>query len=107
MSDMNTREQVLEAAIKMVNGGREQDYGSVENNFARIANFWTAYLQNRGFPSLILTGTDVALMMVMFKMARLQATPVHRDSWVDMAGYAACGAGLNLSDPPARERTER
>jgi hypothetical protein len=31
-------------------------------------------------------------MMILLKMARLMETPNHRDSYVDMAGYAATGA---------------
>ncbi|MFN7882545.1 MAG: DUF6378 domain-containing protein [bacterium] len=29
-------------------------------------------------------------------MARLKNSPNHRDSWVDLAGYAACGAECGL-----------
>jgi len=35
---------------------------------------------------------DVALMMALLKIARLKGNPIHGDSWVDLAGYAACGA---------------
>ncbi len=38
------RAQVLEAAEKCVCGKREQDYGTPENNFQTIANFWSTYL---------------------------------------------------------------
>lgn len=99
MSDINSRKALLQQAIQMVNGGREQDYGSVESNFKRIADMWSAYLRNRVHPESVLSGTDVALMMVLFKMSRLQVSPEHRDSWVDMAGYAACGGGLNTDKP--------
>ena len=30
--------------------------------------------------------------IVVGKMARLRHDPAHTDSWVDVAGYAACGA---------------
>ena len=98
MNDINNRERLLKQAIEMVNGGREQDYGAVEDNFKRIADAWSTYLRNRVNPGHALNGTDVALMMVLFKMSRLQVSPDHRDSWVDMAGYAACGGGLNFDD---------
>jgi hypothetical protein len=39
---------------------------------------------------------DVALMMDDVKSARLCETPDHRDSWVDKAGYSACGAEVAL-----------
>lgn len=38
------RNEVLEAARCCVSGDRESDYGSPENNFARIGKFWSAYL---------------------------------------------------------------
>jgi hypothetical protein len=40
----------------------------------------------------VLSASDVAYMMVLLKMARLMQTPGHRDSLVDMAGYAATAA---------------
>ena len=37
---------------------------------------------------------DVAIMMGMLKIARLASNPQHMDSWVDLAGYAACGGEI-------------
>lgn len=37
---------------------------------------------------------DVANMMVLLKVARNKAS-WHRDNWVDIAGYAACGAEVD------------
>ena len=31
-------------------------------------------------------------MMALLKIARVKYNPRHADSWVDIAGYAACGA---------------
>lgn len=39
-----------------------------------------------------LDGIDVAILMALMKIARLIESPNHMDSWVDLAGYAACGA---------------
>ena len=36
----------------------------------------------------------VALMMALLKVARLIKSPEHLDSWVDLAGYAACGGEI-------------
>jgi hypothetical protein len=33
-------------------------------------------------------------MMALMKIARLATNPAHEDSWVDLAGYAACGASV-------------
>mgnify|MGYP003294964830 CR=1 FL=1 len=76
---------VLNKALEIVNGARQENYGSPESNFARIAAFWTLYLQRH------ITPADVAIMMVLMKTARLQNNIKHEDSWVDIAGYAANG----------------
>lgn len=85
----SVREQVLAAARMCVCGDREQDYGSPEDNFNRIANLWADYL---GYP---VTDTDVACMMALLKIARIQSGHAKRDNWIDLAGYAACGAELD------------
>jgi len=88
-----TRAAVLSAAENAVNGSRDQDYGSPEDSFRKIADLWNAYLGHvhPDDPDR-LESWDVALMMDLLKTARLAAKPGHRDSWVDKAGYAACGA---------------
>lgn len=79
------RTELLNKALEIVNGARQENYGSPEQNFARIAAFWTLYLQRH------ITPADVAIMMILMKTARLQNNVKHEDSWVDIAGYAANG----------------
>lgn len=88
-----TREECLSAAKKSVCGEREQDYGSPEDNFRTIANLWSAYLLAKPDPGDILPA-DVAAMMALLKIARISTSPAEADSWVDLAGYAACGAEI-------------
>jgi len=85
-----TRKEILDAADKCVNGQREQDYGTPENNFGTIATLWNAYL---GHPFSI-TAVDVAAMMALLKIARISNGGGTDDSFVDLAGYAACGGEL-------------
>ena len=96
------REDCLNQALTQVTGKRTQDYGTPENNFETIADFWNVYLcnlaKNQGYdywniPSI--SATDVALMMDLLKTARLITSPNHADSWVDKAGYSACGAEVS------------
>ena len=87
------RKQLLAAAEKCVCGQREQDYGTPEDNFRTIANLWAAYLLAKPEPIDILPA-DVAAMMALMKIARLSTNLKHEDSWVDLAGYAACGAEI-------------
>ena len=86
--------ELLEAAMAAV-ADRGLNYGSPEDNFRRIADLWDTHLRNRvgGYMATV-TPADVAAMMVLMKVARLQNTPDHLDSWADTAGYAACGAEL-------------
>ena len=88
-----TRRKLLEKAAAIVCEDRNQQYGGPEDNFARIANLWTAYMGK------IVTPTDVACMLALLKVARIHATNgKSADSWVDLAGYAACGAEIALDD---------
>jgi len=100
MNDAEVREHVLDEAKKCVLQDRNSTYGKPEDNFRRIAELWTAYLNIRpkdvGAP---ITPTDVAQMMGLMKIARLAHNPTHKDSWIDLIGYAACGAGIELGEP--------
>ena len=88
------REQLLREAIQITTSDRNKHYGNPEDNFNNIANFWNLYLGNAGKlrEDSMLCGIDVAHMMVLMKMARLSTNPLHRDSILDVAGYAACAA---------------
>ena len=104
MNDAEIRADVLDTAKGYVLKDRNSTYGSPEDNFRRIAELWNAYLKIRpvdaGAP---ITSIDVAQMMLLMKVARLAHNPTHKDSWVDAAGYAACGAGIALADKPQHE----
>ena len=38
-----TRSEILDKAKDIINGQRQQDYGSPEENFSTIAKLWTEY----------------------------------------------------------------
>jgi len=107
MNDAEVREHVLDEAKKCVLKDRNSTYGKPEDNFRRIAELWTAYLGIRpkdvGAP---ITPTDVAQMMLLMKVARLAHNPTHKDSWVDAAGYIACGAGIEIGENPKSDFQE-
>lgn len=94
-----TRKETLEKAIECVCGQREQDYGSPENNFETIGLLWSTYLcaahpdYTLKFPLNGITPKDVAVMMALLKIARI-ATGKAEDSFVDLAGYAACAGEI-------------
>lgn len=85
---------IADEAINIVYGARRSAYGKPEDNFARIARFWDAYFKNTG-RDIDVTAADVSPMMRLMKEARLAETPDHRDSFVDLIGYAMTGAEVN------------
>lgn len=88
----SVRSSILNEANRIVNGARANTYGGPEDSFRTIAALWSAYLKTE----TKLLPADVAAMLALLKIARLQQSPNHRDSWVDLAGYAACGAECGL-----------
>lgn len=85
------RRSVLTDAIAVVTGAREETYGGPEQSFGTIADLWSVYLGRAVAPH------DVAALLALLKLARIKHSGgQHRDSWVDLAGYAACGAECAL-----------
>ena len=84
---MNTRTDILKEADGLINGPRQEHYGSPAENFGVIADMWSAYLGHAVSPA------DVCHMMALLKIARLRNGP-HRDSSVDACGYMALGGEL-------------
>ena len=85
-----TRADILEQARICVCGHRENEYGSPEDNFKTIANLWSSY------KDVEFTATDVAMMMALLKIARVKGGNATEDSFVDLAGYAACGGEIAI-----------
>lgn len=94
-----TRADILKTAEQMVCGHREQDYGTPEDNFEIIAYFWGIYIRKRlklekQHGVNCLSAADVANMMCLFKLARITTGTGTADSYIDLAGYAACGGEI-------------
>ena len=81
-----TRKDCLDAAAKAALTDRAREYGSPEDCFGLIATLWSRYT------GCDISTADVAVMMILLKIARIEGNPRHADSWVDIAGYASCGA---------------
>ena len=86
------RVDVLNQAEQLINGPRAQDYGDARENFGRVAQVWSALLDQHIKPE------QVALCMTALKMCRLAKTLDHTDSWIDAAGYIALGAEIATKD---------
>lgn len=80
------RERMLAEASNIISGARAKQYGGPEDNFARIAKLWSVIF------GIEVTKEDVAMAMVAVKVARYASkSGFQPDTWVDIAGYAACG----------------
>lgn len=76
----------LDEAKATICGERQDQYGNPEDSFARIAEYWSVYLEK------LVSPLDVAHMMMLLKLGRCQGQGFRRDSYVDLAGYASIAA---------------
>lgn len=83
-----TRRDILEKAIQCVCEDREKKHGNPEDSFQIIADLWGVYLEERIYP------VDVAIMMALLKIGRIRLGHFEEDSYIDLAGYAACAGEL-------------
>jgi hypothetical protein len=92
------RAAILDRAKECVCTDRNKLYGEPEDNFAVIADLWQPYIKARCVgdgAQVDITARDVAMMMILFKVGRAAtADDVSDDTLVDIAGYAACAAGM-------------
>jgi hypothetical protein len=86
------RSDILHAAEECVVKSRADAHGDAESNFGLISAYWSAHLGTN------VTAHDVAVMMVLFKLARMKSNPMHVDSAVDAAGYSALAGEIGLGD---------
>lgn len=92
-----SRKEILEKAMQCATGNREEQYGKPEDNFATIAGFWETYLERKCVShdaDVCVTPEDVVAMMILLKVARIAGVNSTEDSWIDIAGYAACGGEI-------------
>ena len=96
-----TRDKVLkDAAAATIE--REGQFGSPKENLGLAANLFTQYIKTK-HPHYEIEAIDVAMLMVLFKVARIASGYIDRaecsdgsahDTLVDIAGYAAIASEL-------------
>lgn len=107
--EINYRTKMLNEASSLVNGDRNAQYGDPIDDFRRTATYWSTHIggvfRRKAFDmgvsiqdndilyvvDHLLDPHDVAIMMSQLKDSRLAWDPYKEDTWVDKAGYAACG----------------
>ena len=97
VADMD-RAECLTRAQALITGQRAEDYGDAETNHRRIGRLWCDYL---GLPISAIQPEDVAVMMILLKVARMQHS-LTEYSLVDVAGYAALACEIISNKPEVR-----
>jgi hypothetical protein len=78
---------ILGDADKLISDGDKQaEYGSPLESFSLIAELWSIILDHHVTPD------DVLLCLIQLKVARAvkHGAKYHRDTYLDIAGYAGC-----------------
>ncbi|SKU71409.1 Uncharacterised protein [Mycobacteroides abscessus subsp. massiliense] len=89
--DGEQSESILQEAERIIHGQRAADYGDARTSFERTAAMWSAYLGAE------LGALDVANLMILLKVSRTKGG-FHRDSYVDIGGYAGLTDQLREAD---------
>ncbi len=90
---MNASE-IASKAASLVGGDREKTHGDKRVNFDNIATLWNAWFRMNDGLAGQLTGADVAKLMALLKLARMESGTQNDDDAVDACGYAAIAGEL-------------
>lgn len=107
---LKARTELLEEAERIVTQDRNKSYGEPDDHFQHVAKIASALgfrIDTGGGEIRELRGSDHTLYMLAVKLSRLMVGDMqHKDSWLDIAGYAACGyetAGLQAKRAGAQQ----
>lgn len=87
---LSPRAELLREAEQLITGERNITYGEPTTNFSNIAALFNIQFGHMLKEGHQFTGAHIAQAMIHIKQARLIAQP-KRDSYLDIAGYAALG----------------
>lgn len=80
--------EICSKSASLLGGDRRQTHGDAKKNHENIAHLWNAYLHIRRVGG-DLTAQDVATMMALLKVARMESGRFNEDDAVDGAAYLA------------------
>jgi len=86
------RDDLIDDALRKINGARQEEYGDVYDSFTTISLGWDIITKNALATHGCVSPMHVGLMMDWLKTSRLLVDISHEDSWVDKVGYAALSA---------------
>ena len=92
---------ILKEANSLISKDREKDYGDKVKNHENIAKLWSAY------KGIEITAHDVAVMMVLLKIARTKLGEVSKDNYIDMSAYGAIAGEIKFREPEEESEGER
>jgi hypothetical protein len=78
------KEDVCDVAKRLTSYDRQLDYGSPIEDFTKQAKMWSVILNTNVTPQ------QIAMCMIAVKLCRMTNSPRHKDSCVDIVGYARC-----------------
>ena len=89
------RSDILDDAKCKVCGPREAQYGDPRIMFNCVSRMFQDYTYLIEKTDRCWVAQDAIATQILLKIARLAVDPTHKDSWVDIAGYAALGGELS------------
>ena len=98
---MLVTKEILKEANELIAGERHKDYGDKVENHNNIAKLWSAYLDSK------IEAHDVAVMMVLLKIARTKLGDVSKDTYVDMSAYGAIAGEIKFREPKKESEGEQ
>lgn len=103
------RETILSEVKKIICNDRNEQYGEPEDSFEKIADYWTTYLKHNCVApdaDCCVDARDVAIMMVLFKLGRMETSYfASYDSFIDAIGYMTCATDIEYPKSTNREKT--
>lgn len=87
--NLSTPIDILNEAATVL-GDRNDEYGGPFEMHIRISEYWNTYLGD-----YFVGPQDVAMMLLLMKVARINLGVPRRDNYVDLAGYASIAGELS------------
>ena len=82
-------EEILQVSADLVSGDRAKTYGDKKKLHDEIARYWSTYL------GVNITAENVAICMLLLKVARTKTGSSHMDNFIDMVGYSAIAGEIH------------
>jgi hypothetical protein len=95
---MTDKRTILDEAARVTSTDRNDAYGAPDINHGCTAELISAYLSRKYGRRVPFDADDVCVANLCQKISRLAHTPRHRDSLVDIAGYARNIEMMDTSD---------